>query len=85
LNKSCDYPKNREIDALAVVDNELYLCEAKNSDGLSTQDKAKLVAAIERVRPDVLLLVCMDTDAKRMTLRDPNYDIRSELACASKF
>jgi hypothetical protein len=67
-----DYPeqpnaKPIEIDAIAVLDGLLYLCEAKNSGGLSASDKAKLVSAAHRIRPNVLLLVTMDEDPKKMT------------------
>jgi hypothetical protein len=67
-----DYPeqpnaRSVEVDALAVVDATLYLCEAKNSGGLSAREEAKLISAAQRVRPDVLFLVTMDEDTKRMT------------------
>jgi len=67
-----DYPEKPgvkpplEVDALAVVDGALYLCEAKNSGGLSPSEKAKLITTVERIRPNVLLLVCMDDDTKKM-------------------
>ena len=66
-----DYPERPgavkiEVDALAVVDGMLYVCEAKNSGGLSTNDKAKLISATERIRPNSLLLVSMDTDTTRL-------------------
>ncbi len=71
LNLWDDYPEKPgarriEIDALAVVDATLYLCEAKNSGGLNTNDKTKLVSAVNRIRPNVLLLICMDTDSRRL-------------------
>jgi hypothetical protein len=71
LNLYNDYPEvpeasKIEVDALAVVNGVLYLCEAKNSGGLSTNDKAKLTAATERVRPNTLLLVCMDANTARL-------------------
>jgi hypothetical protein len=34
---------------------------------LSASDKAKLVTAAHRIRPNVLLLVTMDEDPKKMT------------------
>jgi hypothetical protein len=73
LNLWNDYPDRPaagkiEIDALAVVDGVLYLCEAKNSGGLSTNDKAKLTAAAERIRPNTFLLVCMDVDTTRLSV-----------------
>ena len=57
-----------EVDALAVVDGALYLCEAKNSGGLIPNEKAKLITAVERIRPNVLMLVCMDDDKTKMVL-----------------
>jgi hypothetical protein len=72
-----DYPEKPdarpiEVDALAVVDGALYLCEAKNSGGLSPNDKTKLIKAVERIRPNVLLLVSMDDDTKKMVLDGKN-------------
>jgi len=60
------YPQNKqdgptvEIDALAVVDGNLYLCEAKTSAVLDRSQREQLVAAATRIRPDVLLLSTMD-------------------------
>ena len=73
LNLWNDYPERAgagkiEVDALAVVDGMLYLCEAKNSGGLSTDDKEKLVSATEKVRPNTLLLICMDVDTTRLAV-----------------
>jgi len=73
LNLWNDYPERPgagkiEVDALAVVDGMLYLCEAKNSGGLSTDDKEKLVSATEKVRPNTLLLICMDADTTRLAV-----------------
>ena len=34
--------------------------------GLSPNEKAKLITTVERIRPNVLLLVCMDDDTKKM-------------------
>jgi hypothetical protein len=63
-----DYPERpeavtREIDALMVVDGRLYLCEAKNSAALSRDEIESLVSAATRIRPDVVLVVCMEQDA----------------------
>lgn len=49
-----------EVDALAVVDGLLYLCEAKTSAGLSAQQVQQLISAAERIRPDVILISCSD-------------------------
>jgi hypothetical protein len=60
------YPRTREdgpdieVDALAVVDGRLYLCEAKSSSGLDNQQIEQLLSAATRIRPDVLLIACMD-------------------------
>jgi hypothetical protein len=60
------YPRTREdgpdleIDALAVVDGQLYLCEAKSSSGLDNQQIEQLFSAATHVRPDVLLIACRD-------------------------
>jgi hypothetical protein len=53
-----------EIDALAVVDGMLYLCEGKSSAGLDDSEIVKLVSAAERIRPDVLLIACMEEDTR---------------------
>jgi hypothetical protein len=49
-----------EIDALAVVDGNLYLCEAKTSAALTAREIEQLVLAAERIRPDILLVACME-------------------------
>jgi hypothetical protein len=60
------YPKTREdgpnveVDALAVVDGRLYLCEAKSSSGLDNNQIAQLWSAATHIRPDALLIACMD-------------------------
>ena len=48
------------MDALAVVDGRLYLCEAKSSSGLDNRQIEQLFSAATRIRPDVLLIACMD-------------------------
>ncbi len=53
-------PWDVEVDAIVVLDGKVYLIEAKTSGGLDDSEVAKLVLAAERVRPDVLLLACMD-------------------------
>jgi hypothetical protein len=50
--------ENVELDAIAVVDGKLYLCEAKSSSGLAPQQVQQLISAAKRVRPDVLLISC---------------------------
>jgi hypothetical protein len=60
------YPESRgigpdvEIDALAVVDGRLYLCEAKSSAGLDGKQVDQLCSAAAHIRPDVLMIACMD-------------------------
>jgi hypothetical protein len=49
-----------EVDALVVVDGELYLCEAKTSPGLNSLQVEQLSAAASRIRPNVLLISCME-------------------------
>ncbi|MVT51102.1 hypothetical protein GPL17_11430 [Bradyrhizobium yuanmingense] len=60
-----EYPENApepvaELDALAVVDGTLYLCEVKAGSRLSSGEMDQLAAVCTRVRPDVLLLASMD-------------------------
>jgi len=60
-----DYPEmpdvtTIEIDALMVVDGWLYLCEAKSSAALDEDEIEKLVSAATHIRPDVLLIACME-------------------------
>jgi hypothetical protein len=52
-----------EIDALMVVDGRLYLCEAKSSAALDGDEIEKLVSAATRIRPDVVLIACMEENA----------------------
>jgi hypothetical protein len=60
------YPETRdtgptvELDAIVVVDGEIYLCEAKTSPGLNPAQVEQLVSAATRIRPDVLVVSCMD-------------------------
>ena len=63
-----DYRENRaspvaEIDALVVVDGTLYLCEAKAGDRISAEQVERLVQICARVRPDILLIACMDENS----------------------
>jgi hypothetical protein len=52
-----------EIDALVVVDGILYLCEAKVSSRITAEEIERLVKICARIRPDVLLIACMDERA----------------------
>jgi hypothetical protein len=67
-----------ELDVLAVVDGELYLCEAKSSSGLNPSQIEQLAAAATRVRPDVLLVSCMDEPTP--SLRAAVTSLQSRLA-----
>ena len=58
--------ENAEVDALAVVDGALYLCEAKTSAGLDAQQIVQLISAAERIRPDVVLISCTDKISSNM-------------------
>jgi hypothetical protein len=66
-----EYPKSTrgtadvEIDAIAVVDGRVHLVEAKSASGLDSGEIKQLVFAAEHIRPDVLVIACMDepTDA----------------------
>ena len=49
-----------EVDAVAVVDGEVYLVEAKSSAGLDDSEINQLLLSAERIRPDVLFIACMD-------------------------
>jgi hypothetical protein len=66
LSLWCKWPTSEiekcdvEVDALAVVDGRLFMCEAKTSSGLSKGEIEKLVLAAERIRPDVVLLAFSD-------------------------
>ena len=66
-----EYPKNTrgtadvEVDAIAIVDGRVHLIEAKSASGLDSVEIKQLVMAAGRIRPDVLVIACMDarTDA----------------------
>jgi hypothetical protein len=78
------YPETRddgptaEVDAVAVVDGKLYLCEAKSSSDLSPAQIQKLIAAAARIRPNVLLISCMDKPTT--TLRQSVNTLQNQLA-----
>ncbi len=61
-----NYPKqgtrrwDAEVDAIAVVDGAVYLVEAKCAAGLDEGERAQLVMAAERIRPDVLIIASME-------------------------
>jgi hypothetical protein len=46
-----------------VVDGRLYLCEARNSASMDEDEIEKLISAATRIRPDVLLIACMEQNA----------------------
>jgi hypothetical protein len=80
------YPRAREdgpdieVDALAVVDGRLYLCEAKSSSGLDNRQVEQLCSVVTRIRPDVLLIACMDeaTQAMRRTVEEMQERLGAE-------
>jgi hypothetical protein len=82
------YPRTRkdgpdiEVDALAVVDGRLYLCEAKSSSGLDKRQIEQLFSAATRIRPDVLLIACMDEVTP--SLRTSAEELRSRLGVEIK-
>lgn len=49
-----------EVDAIAVVDGRVHLIEAKSASGLDGAQINKLVLAAERIRPNVVVVGCMD-------------------------
>jgi hypothetical protein len=55
-----------EVDAFAVVDGKVYVCEAKSSPGLTDRQATQLVAVAQKIRPDALLIACMDQMTSRM-------------------
>jgi hypothetical protein len=67
-----------EVDALAVVDGKLYLCEGKSSAGLSIGEIDQLVLAAERIRPDVVLVACFEqaTDGLRRSIETLRQRVR---------
>ncbi|WP_316197732.1 hypothetical protein [Bradyrhizobium sp. SZCCHNS2002] len=76
------YPENQdgptvEVDALAVVDGDVYLCEAKSSPGLDKFQREQLVAAAQRIRPNVLLIACMEPSTSN--LKGVVADLKSQL------
>lgn len=71
-----------EVDAIAVVDGIVYLVEAKSSGGLTEKEIHQLVLAAERIRPDVVLLVCMDR--KSVALDKSAEKLRASLQVDTK-
>ncbi|MEJ2121086.1 MAG: hypothetical protein P8Z76_10320, partial [Alphaproteobacteria bacterium] len=60
-----DVKPTAELDALVVVDGKLCLCEAKSSASLDSQGIAKLTGIATKIRPDVLVVSCMEPGTKR--------------------
>ena len=56
-----------EVDAIAVVDGLVHLVEAKSSSRLDADDISQLVLAAGRIRPDVLVIACMDRSTETLT------------------
>lgn len=67
LNLWNNYPTDRndtedfEIDAVAIVDGAVYLIEAKSSPRLDSRDINKLAKIANIVRPDTILVACMES------------------------
>lgn len=55
-----------EIDALAVVDGKLVLCEAKTSSNLKPKDFNRLLSVAIKIRPDVISIVVMEKVSTRL-------------------
>ena len=53
-----------EIDAVAVVDGQVYAVEAKSSSKIDVDEISQLVMAAERIRPDVMLVTSMEAENK---------------------
>jgi len=66
-----------EVDAIAVVDGMVYLVEAKSAGGLGENERAQLVLAAERIRPDVLLVAAMEEESE--SLKRDVEQIKAEL------
>ena len=75
--KSSRHDCDAEIDALAVVDGETFLVEAKTTAALDEHEIAQLVLAGERIRPDVVLIACMEDETA--ALRGAVEKLRSTL------
>jgi hypothetical protein len=50
-----------EVDAIVVVDGRVHQLEAKSTARLNEEGRRKLILAAERIRPDVVVLGCMDS------------------------
>jgi hypothetical protein len=55
-----------EVDAVAVVDGQVFIIEAKSSSSIKESELGQLALVCERIRPDVLLLACMDTTTPKL-------------------
>jgi len=53
-----DEQADAEIDAVAVVDGNVYLVEATTSRGLSDKEIEQLTLIAERIRPNVMFIAC---------------------------
>jgi hypothetical protein len=63
--QSADDKPDVEIDALAVVDGQVFMCEAKTSSGLDRTEVDQLALAARYIRPDVVLLAFADDDVEK--------------------
>lgn len=70
-----DYPSDdnpswdAEIDAVAILDGQVFAIEATRSKGLTDGELEKLSLIAERIRPDVMMVACTaKTDSAAQTL-----------------
>ncbi|MEM7665848.1 MAG: hypothetical protein AAF250_08320 [Pseudomonadota bacterium] len=56
---------NAEIDLLAVVDGQTYLCEVKSSQRVSDKELGAFAAVANKIRPNVAMLAILNCDTKR--------------------
>ncbi|GGF62519.1 hypothetical protein GCM10007301_22800 [Azorhizobium oxalatiphilum] len=51
-----------EVDAIVVVDGRVHLVEAKSAAKLDSNEIDQLITASKFIRPDVLVIACMDAE-----------------------
>jgi len=56
-----------EVDLLAVVDGDCYVCEVKTSPRVTDAEIAKFASAVNKLRPDVALFAVMEEGADIQT------------------
>ena len=62
----------REIDLMAIVDGDLYVCEVKSAGGLSQKEVKNFSGVVNVIRPDIACLAIMEniTPKKKDTIRN---------------